>query len=81
MEAERVHDDHRQNSPKHFLFAHDEMESGVEDYRLPRDHAIPSNCHNGHAKIEICGQLEELEEKTQSVKYTAIAADQERPKV
>lgn len=81
MEAEGVHNYHCQDAPKDSLFSHHQMKSGIENYRLPRNHAIPPDRHNCHAKIEVRGQSEKLQDKTERVEDTAITADQEGPEV
>lgn len=57
------------------------MKSGIENYRLPRNHAIPPDRYNCHAKIEVRSQLKKLQEKTKRVENTAITANQEGPEV
>ena len=57
------------------------MQARIQDHGLPRHHGIPSDSDDGDREVVVIGELEELEQESERVQHTAIAGDDERPKV
>ena len=86
MKANGVDNNHRKDSTEDFLFSHDQVEPRVQDYSLTGDHAVPANGDDGYRNVVVEGllagnQLEELEEESEGVQYTAITRNQQRPEI
>lgn len=81
MEADCVHGDHGQDATEHFLFAHDEVEPRVKHDGLSGDHAIPTDGDDGDGQVDVTLEDQKFEEEAEGMQHTAIAGDQERPKV
>ena len=81
MKANGVDNNHCKDSTEYLLFPHDQMEPRVQDYSLTGDHAVPADGDDGYCDVVVEGllagnKLEELEEESEGVQYTAITRNQ-----